>query len=284
MALPPALVIDPPTVQPYAGGLYSAADFPALPGDGERWINGLVFQAETCSQPKSWAITCPEDVARETKTFEQTFPDLSGSAFVEYLGVQCALVGRTLEEYSTIVRRTLALCEQRAVERTFWTGDMGNDPHLADNDPVTGAVILSPTPLSLIDGVSELENALGDVYCGVGVLHAERKVAGYASNLFQAIGTPAKLTTNLGTKWAFGAGYSVNTGPDGVVAPDGEAWIYATAGIQIYRSDIWLQPDNLEQAFQTRTNFVELLAERAFVITMDCPVKYAVRVNLECSC
>jgi hypothetical protein len=289
MPLPPKTVIDPPAVERYAGGLYSAASFPELDAETMQRMfggEGVTFLAETCAQPQGWAITCPDDVARVDKEFTLEFPEMGGSPFVEYLGVQCGLVGRTLEEYSTIVRRALDLCEQRAVEHTFWTGDMGNDPHLADNTAPDAAVVLNPglTAVPLLEGISRLEEALGDNYCGVGVLHAPRTIAPYASNLLQAIGTPKQLTTVLGTRWAFGAGYSVNTGPTGVEAPDGEAWIYGTAGVQIYRSDMWLQPDVLEQAFRTRTNFVELLAERAILITMDCPVKFAVRVNLECSC
>lgn len=286
MPLPPKLLIEPPPVERYAGGLYDVADFPDLPGDGQRWQNGVEFQSETCSEPQGWAITCPDDPAREAKEFSQEFPTLSGTPFVEYLGVQCALVGRTLEEYADIVRRSLELCERRAVERTFWTGDLGNDPHLADDDPVTGATILNPgvDALSLIEGIGELEEALGDSYCGTGIIHAPRKTAAYATNLNQIEGSGKRMTTKLGTRWAFGAGYSVNTGPDGTPAAAGEVWLYGTPAIQIYRSDIWMQPDQLEQAFQTRTNFVEMFAERLFVITMDCPIKFAVRVTLDCSC
>ena len=292
MPLPPKALIAPPPIERYTGGLYSAAPpqlGPVIDGDPDRWLNGLQFQAETCAKPKSWAPTCIDDVARVDKEFTLEFPDVGGTGFVEYLGVQCALVGHSLEDYRDILNRALGACEQNAVERTFWTGDMGNSPRLVNDPNFTefNAVIVNPvpaTPMGIVEGIAALESRLADEYCGVGVLHAPRGLAPYAANLRQIEGTNPRLTTVLGTRWAFGAGYSVNTGPDGVAAPTDTAWIYATSAVQIYRSSIWMQPDVLEQAFRTRTNFVEMLAERGFVITVDCPVKFAALVQLDCQC
>lgn len=290
-AIAPPVLIEPPPIERYTGGLYAVAPpqlGPVSGGSERRWENGVEYQSEVCAQTSVWAVTCGTDPERTDKTFEQTFAMVSGSPFVSYLGVQCMLPGRTLEEYEASVRNALDLCEQRSIERTFWTGDMGNDPHLANGvyDPVTnpdGVHVLGAGAVSVVDGISLLEGWLGDNYCGVGILHTPRTVAPYATAQQQIDGTNPRLTTKLGTRWAFGAGYSVNTGPDGTEAAAGSAWIYATGQVNVWRSPIWIQPGALEQSFNRRTNDVELVAERAFVLTRECAVA-AVRVNLDCAC
>lgn len=290
----PPITIDPPQIERYTGGLYAVAPpqpGPVVDGNPRRWENGVQYQSETCAETNTWAVTCGTDPEREDKSFDLQFPLVKGTPFVSYFGVQCALVGRTLEEYERSVRNALDLCEQRTVERTFWTGDQGNDPHLANGiyDPVTnpdGVHILGAsdvTALGVLQGVATLESWLGDNYCGVGVLHAPRGLAPYAANFQLIDGSNPRLLTPLGTRWAFGAGYSVNTGPTGVAADAGTAWIYATGQVNLWRSEIWIQPDVLEQAFNRKTNDVELLAERAFVVTLECAIA-AVRVRLDCTC
>jgi hypothetical protein len=293
-AIAPPVLIEPPQIERSTGGLYSVAPpqpGPVVQGSDRRWENGIEYQSDICAETQTWAITCGTDPERADKTFDQTFNMVGGTPFVSYLGVQCMLPGRSLEQYEASVRNALDLCEQRSIERAFWTGDLGNDPHLANGvyDAVTnpdGVHILGGsdvTALSLVGGISELESWLGDSYCGTGVLHAPRTIAPYAAQAYQIEGSNPRLTTVLGTHWAFGAGYSVNTGPDGTEAADGTAWIYATGQVNIWRSPIWIQPGALEQAFNRLTNDVELVAERAFVITRECSLA-AVRVNLDCDC
>jgi hypothetical protein len=293
-AIAPPIRIEPPAIERYTGGLYAVAPpqpGPVHEGNDRRWENGVEYQSETCTQTKTWAVTCGTDPEREDKTFDQTFPLVDGVPFVSYLGVQCPLIGRTLDDYERVVRNGLELCEQRTVERTFWTGDQGNDPHLASGvyNAITnpdGVHVLDgsdTTAISVVRGIAELESWLGDNYCGVGVLHAPRIVTPYATQAYQIQGSNPRLTTVLGTRWAFGAGYSVNTGPDGTPAAAGTAWMYATGQVNIWRSPIWIQPGVLEQAFNKRNNDAEILAERAFVITRECAVA-AVRVTLDCAC
>ena len=288
-AIAPPVLIEAPQIERYTGGLYAVAPpqpGPVVDGNAERWENGVQYQVSTCVKTKTWAITCGTDPERADKTFDQTFDLVEGTPFVSYLGVQCALPGRTLEEYQANVFNALDLCEQRTIETTFWTGDQGNEPHLASDDPDTGAEILAGsdvTALGVMQGVAALESWLGDNYCGVGVLHAPRGLAPYAANFQLLRGDNPRLLTPLGTRWAFGAGYSVNTGPDGTAAEAGTAWIYATGQVNVWRSPIWMQPDQIEYGFNTRTNDVEIIAERAFVITRECGIA-AVRVRLDCAC
>lgn len=291
----PPITIDAPPVERYSGGLYSVAppqSGPVMDGEPRRWENGIQYQSETCAQPSTWAVTCGTDPEREVKEATMQLPLVEGTPFVAYLGINCSLQGKTLEDFRRYVTNALEMCEQTAVERTFWTGDMGNDPHLANGvyDPVAnpdGAEILGTsdvTALGVMQGVAALESWLGENYCGTGVLHAPRGLAAYAAN-FNLLkdGSGGQLLTPLRNRWAFGGGYVVNTGPDGTEATEGTAWIYATGQVNIWRSEIWLQPDQLEQAFAIRSNIVEMFAERAFVITRECRTA-AVRVRLDCAC
>lgn len=294
-AIYPPITIEAPPVERYSGGLYSVAPpqpGPVVDGNPRRWENGIQYQSETCADPSTWAVTCPDDDEREAKEATLELPLVNGTPFVAYLGINCSLPGKTLEEFARLVRNALELCEQRAVEHTFWTGDMGNDPHLANGvyDPDTnpdGVEILGDsgtTALGVMQGVGALESWLGENYCGIGVLHAPRGLAAYAAH-FNLIkdGSGSQLLTPLRNRWAFGGGYVINTGPDGTPAEEGTAWVYATGQVNIWRSEIWIQPDQLRQAFALRTNTVEMFAERAFVITKECRTA-AVRVRLDCAC
>lgn len=291
MAQFPALSADAPPVDAATpAGLFTVAriiqgaDLPA-DGNGTRWEAGVQYQVETCADVSGWAETCPP-VDPVDKTFDLRFPTITGTPFVAYLGVDCPLVGYTLDEFETAVRNGFLANEQRLVEEAFWSGKFGNSPSLAgtlatpsdciDLTPAAGA-------LTIVGGVSALEDYLGANYGGIGILHSPRGVAPFAARDQQIERNGSRLTTTLGTRWAFGGGYTINTGPNGGVAPVGEAWLYATGAVTIYRSEVFINPNDLRASFDTRTNQVEILAERKYVITREC-VCAAVRVRVGCSC
>lgn len=275
MATCPPLLVAPPPTQAAVGGLFAAARFPELPsdGNGNRWECGVQYQADSCASPEGWTFVCPPEVPAD-KPATLTLPLVEGSPFIALLGIECKLVGNTLDEFERHVVRAYTLCEQRAVEEIFWSGSEGNNslsrPDALPADRCTVVAGTTVAPLSLTAGVAALEGYLGDNYCGVGVIHAPRDVAAYAAAERQVAGAGAVLTTTLGTRWAFGAGYSVNTGPDGVAAPAGVAWLYATGQVNIWRSEVYVNPDDLRYAFNTRTNDVTIFAERTYAITTEC--------------
>jgi len=293
----PPLTVEPPPVDAQTpAGLFTVARLlqgPDLPGNDDRWEAGVQYQIQTCAKVSGWAETCPPE-APEDKTFDLRFPTVVGTPFVAYLGIDCPLVGYSLDEFETAVRNGFLANENRLVEEAFWSGRFGNSPSLAGTvaDP-SDCVNLTPgdpegtysggTATTIVGGIAALEDYLGANYGGVGIIHAPRGVAPFAARDMQVERSGSRLTTTLGTRWAFGGGYTINTGPDGVVAPAGEAWLYATGAVTIYRSDVWVNPNELRAAFDTRTNQVEILAERKYVITREC-VCAAIRVRIGCSC
>lgn len=288
MASCPPLIVTPPPTEPAVGGLYAVTRFPDLPdeGDGRRWeCGGIQYQAETCARPVGWTEVCPPEVPLD-KEATLELPIVEGTPFTVVLGLQCKLVGHTLEEFRDIVVRAFTLCEQRSVEEIFWTGSQGNNSLAGTAEAPSECEILGDVtnPLSITAGVSAIESYLGSNYCGTGVIHAPRGIAAFAAaaNLMCQCGTP-KVSTPLGTRWAFGGGYAANTGPDGTEAPEGVAWLYGTGAVSMWRSEIWVNPDDLRYAFNTRTNDVTVFAERKYAITYECACA-AVPVSIGCNC
>lgn len=289
MSTCPPLLVAPPPTEAFAGGLFSVARFPELPadGNGNRWECGIEYEAETCAKPVGWREVCPPEVpADKPATLE--FPLVEGKSFTVVLGVQCPLVGYSLEEFERRVTAGFVLCDQAAVERIFWTGSEENNSLAGTvENPSTCVVPAGATtaaPLSIVGGVSAIEGYMRENYCGTPVIHAPATVAAYASAQDQVIGAPGRQTTALGSRWAFGGGYMVNTGPDGTPAPAGVAWMYGTGQINIWRSEVWVNPDDLRYAFNTRTNDVLVYAERKYIVTAEPCACIAVPVALSCDC
>lgn len=276
MATAPRRYVDPPLSQPYGYGLFSVADFPA-PED--HFENGVEYQPLSCGLVHSTHDPCNADGTGTPGTAEKTLEDgapvVTSDPFTLYAGFTCRLPGTTLEEIQRRADAAMSRGEERGVEYTFWTGVEGNDPHLADPSAVTVGVDLSP-----LAALSALEDYLGRTYYGQGIIHAPRGMASYLSLALLEVG--GHLETKLGTRLAFGGGYSAaNSDPDGDLAAPGKAWMYATGAVAIRRSPVFHNPIPLTNAFNVQTNEASLLAERTYVLATECTLG-AVGVDLSC--
>jgi hypothetical protein len=278
------LYVPAPELTPYSYGLFSAALMPPEEAD-PHWACGVQYEPYACDKAKGITDDCPPPDPAPEKAADDGVPLVTGSPFVVYDGYLCRLPGRASEaEIMDRARRALLLGEQRAAEEFYWTGSLGNDPHLADPSAVVLNPVNPPTAadaLSPIAGLAALENYLATNYGGVGVIHMPRGLAVLLSRDQVLYRDRTRLLTFLGTPVAAGGGYVVNTGPDGSPAPDGTAWMYATGRVVIRRSDVVINPDSLAQAFNRSTNEVHILAERTYVITHEC-VLAAVLVTINC--
>lgn len=289
MSTCPPLLVAPPPTEAFAGGLFSVARFPELPsdGNGNRWECGIEYEAETCAKPVGWTAVCPPAVP-EDKPATLQFPLVEGKSFTVVLGVTCPLVGYSLEEFERRVRAAFVLCDQTAVEEIFWTGSEENNSLAGTvetpSDCFVPAGATTAAPLSIVGGIAAIEKHMRSNYCGTPVIHAPVDVSAFAAAQQQVIGAPGRQTTALGSRWAFGGGYAVNTGPDGTPAPDGVAWLYGTGQINIWRSEVFVNPDDLRYAFNTRTNDVLVYAERQYIVTAEPCACVAVPVDLSCAC
>lgn len=277
----PPLYVDPPTVEPYGRGLFSVAQFPVE--TDRHWRCGVQWEPYACSPARTIGDQCDNPAAE--KTLDDGVPLVDAAAFTVYGSYLCRTVGRGEADILDRVRQAVRLGEQRAVEQTFWTGDLGNTPYLASPDavvlndgglPVDPADALTPTA-----GLAALESYLRETYGGTGVIHAPAGAVPVLARYGQFCDCSTPLRTWLGTPVAAGGGYVVNTGPDGLPAPAGTAWLYATGPVAIRRGELFLNPDTVAQALNRATNEIAILAEREYVVGFDCLLA-AVLINVNC--
>lgn len=199
--------------------------------------------------------------------------------FVVYAAETC-LLGFTPQEIGERARRRLALIEQTAVEREFWTGEHGTTPALATADV---DILAGGPPVDLVTGLSLLEQWLGET--GVtGFIHVNRGAAAVASELSLVERVGSRLETKIGNVWVFGGGYPTS-GPAGTAAPPGQAWMFATRQPTVRRTEVLVPGDVANgTAFNFRQNEAFVVAERVVVADFPCKTA-AVLVDLTvCRC
>lgn len=183
-----------------------------------------------------------------------------------YAGAECSTLGWSFAEARAHAEASLALGEQQAVEAGFWATRLTADA--VDLTPVAG-------PLSIAQGVAVLEGCLAEQYGGVGVLHVPAGAAALLGccSLVREDPVSGALRTLAGNCVVIGAGYSaMNTGPGGVPADPGTAWLYITGPVVVRRGPAETVPNGAGPSVNTRTNDRRVLVERTFVVATTCTV------------
>lgn len=207
----------------------------------------------------------------------------NGRGFAVYNGIRCNKVGLVGEVKRA--QKRLMFTEERQVEYCLMTGAAGNLPYLAGGPTVQ--VLNAGSSVSLVDGLGWLEAELGAQLGPQGVIHAARYLAPSFAEKWQTqlsagagTNTPSRQqsrTTTAGTPVVFGSGYPA-VGPDGRPPATGKSWIYASGPIQIYRAPV-ITVEVFTGTSATPTNDAIVLAERQYMIQMDCPI-LAVQVDV----
>lgn len=268
MSAPLAIGIEvsPPPVEPYRWGLLSAATMPAAAT--ARWeATGVHYLADGCEPGGGvWLDPCSIDPppVDPTKTLDGGLNTISGQPFIVYDSITCG-PGLTEPDARGHANARLVRHEQTLVEQQFATRELFTDDTVKPNGDTA-------LPFDLAVGLLEQELAVR--YGGVGVIHIPRRFGTYALGR-ASIGeeTGGELRTNLGNQLVFGSGY-VTGGPDGYTATATQTWLFATGPVQVWRSEIQIRTD-----FSTTRNIRMALAERAYVVTADCP-RLAVLANV----
>lgn len=273
-SLCPPQLVDFPAVQPYRQGLFSVASFPPVP---DRLDCGLQWQPWSCRKAFSLADPgCPPDgytLADDLAALGAVSGQDESEVFHVYAPFRCSAVGLADGQAQAMAETTLALGEQRAVELNHWTGvdttTGAGDLKTHRLAHATDATVLG-TGVSPARGLALLEGFAGKNYGGVASIHAPRELSAYLPGLRDGDQSGSLLTTRLGTKLAFGGGYSeANTGPDGTVPVAGTYWAYVTGQVAIWRGPTFILPPRGAQ-FDKATNMVSLVAMRSYVIGRDC--------------
>lgn len=261
--------VEAPACTPPKFGLQSVVTL--LDQDDSHELNGVIYQPNTCVAPVgAWEAVCPPAVPA-TKTETDVVPDdVVGDPFHLYATRSCRR--STLEAMKGEVAEDFERGEWRGIEREVWNRILAQPT----------SVILNTIPgpagaLSVTAAIAALESYTSENYSCRALFHSDRGVTPYAITDHQLVVVGGALSTFLGSAWAAYTA-SPNVGPDGLPAPDGHAWIYASSGLVLRRFPLSVQPEQpgqmLERDLATGqlTNEPFVLAERTYVPTVECGV------------
>lgn len=209
-------------------------------------------------------IASPTSFPVGEKLFQPiSFPQ--GRPFFIYKGVNCQYLG---DDQTQWAERAFAGGEGRAVEEGVMRQTLAV-ASTTDLTPGTGAVTIRR-------GLALLEGYAAQIYGPMPLLHISRTITALALTDGALRSTPAfEVQTGQGVPVANGAGYEINIGPTGAVAPAGEAWAYISGQVTLSRT-----PVLSERTLEWTKNDQIALAERAYTPLVECFVA-AVRVKLE---
>lgn len=268
----PVFVPNPvPLVDRY--GLFAVATGPlALPEKARG--GGIQYETGTCVLPRAIEVECaPSDPA---KVIESTPDVIVGTPFIVYSELACGTVGLGAERARTYLMERLRAGEQAVVENVFSTQAVGQSPGLSDNPNVQTVTAVTT---GITDSVAVLEEAFYNVYGLPGTIHVPHVLAARLQE-----GGALRWD---GRVWRTAAGSLVSIGnyagnePDGDAPAAGLSWLYMTGQVTIWRTpdaEVFIPP--YEQSIDRITNQVAMVAEREYVITVDCAV-FATAVTIE---
>lgn len=262
--------IEAPEVTPLPYGLFSVSDIIDAP-DGH-WQQGVEWEAERCGAASVYA--CPTCVQNNggtapAKTYAGGRPIRQAFPFTVYGSFACSPIGNwdRAEEFA---RRLLLNGEERAVENEIALGTNHTaglrlvDATAVDITPTPGTPVTPQQGLALLEQYGAL-NGNGRFV----VLGARRDVALINATGQLLILGDGRLHTTLGTPFGALGGFNARTGPNGVAAAAGNAWLFAIGQPRIWRSPIDLV-DSREHSLDQRNNNLRILAERTYVVGWDC--------------
>lgn len=257
-------------VQPLSYGLFSIADFPNA-GDAH-WQMGVEWEPDPCGPASIY--TCPTcaQLAGGTspnKTITNGVGLANAFPFTVYGTFRCSPVGnvdRAFERAASVLRNGA----ERAVELELATGAHVGSQALVD----AATVNITPTvgvPVTIPQGIALLEQYIGANSPGQGViLGARREIL--LANSDGPVLTPsgAELHTLLDTPVAALGGFDALTGPNGLAAPAGQAWLFALGSRpRVWRSEVFNAQDR-EHALNKLNNDLTVVAEQNYAVGFDC--------------
>lgn len=252
----------------------------------ERWDSGIAVEPFVCNVNSRIIDICNSSLSVSSTE--------AGSDLVRYLpyAIQteytCSTFGFKSNDYALKAELAMEVCQNKAAEHEFWTGDLAQQDVSLDSEGLpnpnrylasTDAVNVTPSgsPVKPAYGLALLEQALANCGCGArGFIHTTRGVASVLSSLQVEDDT---LTTKLGTYVIAGTGYD-GSGPNGTVPGGTQTWMYATGPVSAHLGEITTTPTTLSEATNSSINEVTYTAERIAAVTWDGCCHFAVLVDL----
>jgi len=267
--IPNNQLIATPPVGLLRYGIFTAAAA-ILPMETHVIASGLSFITDHCGGAETYDQTCAES---PVKPFTEGSDLMEADPFWVIARKRCGAVGRTGEEMLAAVRQQLTTAEQTVVESVVWDG--GGLTTVTPTLTASGATIVAPSAPGAGAAVAALEEAFYNVYGYMGTIHVDTSAYAAAAYSNLVVNGPV-LKTPIGSTWSFGPGYGV-TGPDDVAPEAGFVWAFMTGKTTIWRTEILPQPDP-RQTLDRSLNQWDVLAERVYAATWDCPDIFAVQI------
>lgn len=261
------------------GILTNATTIVDVGGDSHE-LMGVDWLPQSCCDAYCWEDSCPpgENPGSPGPLQDKHFcrPQWHSAAPVTvYSGVECSTIGFGYDEAVTQATTALQLGQQRALEQWTWTNVLA--PRAVDRTPPSG-------PVGVAQAVGLLEGWLAAEYGGLGVLHVPAAAGALLASNSLVRHEGARLRSNpIGHNIVVGAGYQVNTGPDGQPAPEGTVWLAISGPVTVRREAVHVVPGSDRESVRIQTNDRMVLAERTFVVQVSCAV-VMVLACLGCGC
>lgn len=260
--------------QPLPFGLFSVLQFRAPGADGARWENGIVWERGTNDPVGAFGDWASTSTPGYPKTLDATWASTAttetATPFTVYGHWRGSPVGWDETAARAEARRHLLTREEAGAANIVWTGAQGVIPNLQGTGASVNPTVVTPLADTPVGVIAELEQWLADEYGSLGVLHMGRRLATYLIEAELLVVRGATLQTALGTPVAASAGYP-GTGPVNVTdgTEDLTTWVYATAPLFGYRSEVYEPTGGGDDLFDRGTNTRTAVAERAYVIAFD---------------
>lgn len=234
------MIYEPPLANPAPFGLFAAATVLDV-SDPNRFgfDGGIQVRSLNCGPSGVWPYAYCEDPGTDTKGGDRTADPDPFVGGVVYAQDDCGILA-DLDEQEERAAQLLRLHERLRIEE-----------HVASELVArSGAAIPGGT---LVGAVGEAEEQLGQ-FGFIGVIHAAAHMAAPMAQANLIVRNGTTLTSPLGHKWAFGAGYDTL----------GDT-LYLTGPVVIHRGAI---STNVGMAVQG--NERQVIAEREFDVTWEC--------------
>jgi hypothetical protein len=203
---------------------------------------------------------------RTSKISTENSATSSADVFTLYSLRSCRGIG-DFDRAGERANNLLQAGEQRGVEKSLWSIMNAGGA----TDLTIGGAGVKPEV-----GLAVLEYWAAQRYGGTPVIHAPRDIGSLLAtrNAIERRGN--HMETQLGAPVASGGGYA-KTGIGGAAAPAGEAWMFVTGAVRMWRGVA-----NLKGPFFVQTpmdNTQVAMAERSYLLATDCLLA-AIRVTL----
>lgn len=269
----------PPVVRPLVN-LLAAANTPQ--GESVRWQEGSVYESAACMEVRN-RDTCDPTVQSLVK--DGVDADDPEGRRVETVAVyaetiyECMVIPALLDTYRERVIAAADAELPRAVEHELWTGAIARGAALPNRyliDPARVTVLNGGVAVKPFAALGLLEDALGDVYSGAGIVHCNRHAVQYLPGVTR---NGRIIETRVGNRVVPGVGYP-GLGPATVGDPDGappgasEEWVYITPMVTARVGTV----EVLDRVSIDRdTNRAQIRARTPFEVSWDgCSAAFAI--------